>query len=708
MKPKHYVLVAFLVMAIFSSIVIAPGARSQNSAGNWYVAHTGSDDQDCNSPSSACQTINGAIQKAASGDTILIDASTYTSTSGEQVVWVTKSITLSGGWNGDFSQQTGFTIIDGSKARRGLVIDPNITVIAGSFKVKDGFGNDGGGILNNGSLTLNHIILQGNHGEGPGNGYGGGILNLGSLTIRNSTVLENFAYGGGGISNNGKLVVVNTTISGNTAKSRGGGISMTSSDVSFSTILKNSTVSGNHASSGGGISTNYGGVSLENTILANNTSVNDYAPNCRGGAVSLGYNLFGVIEFPCSITPLGTDIVNLDPLLGILIGTPAYLPLLSASPAINAGNPAGCTDELGNPLVVDQRNVTRDARCDIGAYEYTIPGILASIESFTGSPQTVKVNTRYPLPFQVLLLDQVGSPIGNTQVTFSAPLSGPSGIFSDTNTTVTGALTAETGIAIASAFTANETGGSYLVEANATGLPSTAQFSLTNIGQLYLPLTMKPCPMLYADNFADSSSGWYIGDNENSRYEYLEGEYRILVRPAQAGALTRPGIQSSEYVASVDLRNPSSVMSSYGIAFGVNQDWSYFYTFEIYPDGYYGIYLFNSSNVITLREGFSSYIQQGNATNRLKLVRFDQTITTYVNGSGLAQLTNMSYGSGYLGLAVFSYATPNVDIRFDNFTVYPGNCDPTASASSYSVGDQLMPGLEMPAFEIIDRDHHHH
>jgi len=48
--------------------------------------------------------------------------------------------------------------------------------------------------------------------------------------------------------------------------------------------------------------------------------------------------------------------------------------LLSGSPAIGAGNPAGCTDGQGSLLKTDQRGLPRPNKedtggCDMGAYE---------------------------------------------------------------------------------------------------------------------------------------------------------------------------------------------------------------------------------------------------------------------------------------------------------------------------------------------------
>ena len=50
--------------------------------------------------------------------------------------------------------------------------------------------------------------------------------------------------------------------------------------------------------------------------------------------------------------------------------------------------------------------------------------------------------------------------------------------------------------------------------------------------QISLPVILRPCLPLYSDNFSNPASGWFVGDDGDNRYEYLNGEYRILVRPA--------------------------------------------------------------------------------------------------------------------------------------------------------------------------------
>jgi hypothetical protein len=97
----------------------------------------------------------------------------------------------------------------------------------------------GGGILNDGTLTLERSTVTANRAVGLNaspkghTGSGGGIYNSGSLTVVMSTVSHNVAQGGngsasaadggdaegGGIANGeaGTLIVINSTISGNNA-----------------------------------------------------------------------------------------------------------------------------------------------------------------------------------------------------------------------------------------------------------------------------------------------------------------------------------------------------------------------------------------------------------------------------------------------------------------------------------------------------------
>ena len=159
---------------------------------------------------------------------------------------------------------------------------------------------------------------------------------------------------------------------------------------------------------------------------------------------------------------------------------PNYLPLLPGSPAIDAGNPSGCYDHLGNPLDTDQRGAARNGRCDIGAYEYLTPGPAASVSAHSGSPQHSPPLTTYAKPLQALILDAAGSPVSGVSVTFSAPDSGPSATFAAGGSRTISVPTNASGLATTPALTANDQTGEFSVSAEANSLPA-AQFSLGNL-----------------------------------------------------------------------------------------------------------------------------------------------------------------------------------------------------------------------------------
>jgi hypothetical protein len=97
-------------------------------------------------------------------------------------------------------------------------------------------------------------------------GSGGGILNNGELTLDACTISFCQADFGGGIANHGVLWLLNSSIYENYANSGGGGIS-TAANQACHTYLEYSTVTGN--SNGGAVMGKGGGISLlANALLS--------------------------------------------------------------------------------------------------------------------------------------------------------------------------------------------------------------------------------------------------------------------------------------------------------------------------------------------------------------------------------------------------------------------------------------------------------
>lgn len=276
------------------------------------------------------------------------------------------------------------------------IVDGNISAY---FMIPVG-GGAGGGIANyGGSVALTNCSVSNNFTGVPDPfpvGEGGGIVNQGTLTILVSTINSNQAFAqGGGISNSGTLTIINTTVSGNGAGGQhdgmpwghGGGIfNMTNAVLTFtnSTLsnnaaarsgggldggggtITNSTISGNTASQeGGGISTT-GGITIGNTILKAGASGANIFGN-PGTVTSRGYNLSSD-DGGGFLTATG-DQINTDPVIGPLQnnGGPTFTHLpLSGSPALDAGDPA-----FTPPPYEDQRGLLRvfNDRIDIGSLE---------------------------------------------------------------------------------------------------------------------------------------------------------------------------------------------------------------------------------------------------------------------------------------------------------------------------------------------------
>ena len=126
---------------------------------------------------------------------------------------------------------------------------------------------DGGGISNDGSMTMVFSTIEGNQST---SWSGGGISNV-SAVVEDSIITGNTALRvGGGIRNDGNLTPLRTTISNNVAGEQGGGIIKQGGNTVTAT---DSPISGNSAGSeDGGINNNNATLSLTNGRVSTNTA----------------------------------------------------------------------------------------------------------------------------------------------------------------------------------------------------------------------------------------------------------------------------------------------------------------------------------------------------------------------------------------------------------------------------------------------------
>lgn len=425
------------ILSVICLLILAICFSAEVASAQTITVNTTADATDANPGDGKCETTPGngvctlraAIQEAnatAGPNTIVVPTGVYQLTipgTGEHAAAtgdlnIYNAVTIAGAGPGQ-------TIIDGGGLDRVFNIESvGIPVSISNLNIRNGYAyangipNLGGGIYNNGDLTLTNVVLNRNtagvggalftvhgsatlnnvvvsHNWAPG-GDGAGIYTAGALTVRDSTLTGN----DNGLNSNAiyvnaprsSVLLERVTITGNylgLVGTSGNPVTIINSTISNNTsdairtagplVLTNVTVAGN---GGTGINMNLGTASpvgpvqLTNTVIANNTGGNCF----HALLVSLGHNVDS--DGSCSLNAAG-DLTNVDPRLGPLQdngGATSTQALLPRSPAIDAGTNVNCP-------ATDQRGVTRPqgGSCDIGAYEYAPPRTSASITGDLGN-----------------------------------------------------------------------------------------------------------------------------------------------------------------------------------------------------------------------------------------------------------------------------------------------------------------------------------
>ncbi len=317
-------------------------------------------------------------------------------------------------------------------------------------------GRSGFGILNEGVMDLNRVVMAGVNADI-------GILNEGTMTLIDSTVtgvsgrgivnewnksmiVERSTISGnsdGGISNSGTMVVSNSTISGNTSYYSGAGI-----DNGGYLTMSHTTVTGNHNTYnaqwllGAGLENGAGHAIVSSSIVSGNTAghtrksddIATFSSTLTGSG-----NLFGVAD---ADLPAGNLVNVTDPRLGPLADngglTLTHLPMLD-SLAIGLATTSSTT--------TDQRGVSRTLHStpDAGAVEVetsivvtTLSDVVNSFDGVTSIREAITVAATTPgdnqirfdpslqgtilLNSQLLLNDTSGSITidGNGRITLDA------------------------------------------------------------------------------------------------------------------------------------------------------------------------------------------------------------------------------------------------------------------------------------------------
>jgi hypothetical protein len=356
-------------------------------------------------------SVQQAVDAASPDDTVKIAGTcqdVVANGGSDQIAYLDKDLTLEGGYTpanwsaADPAANPSF--LDAHGSGRVIRVVTGVTVTLRDLNLTGGQGQPGGGIYNEGHLTISDSLIDDNHASGTGSG--GGIYNTGALEVDRSTISDNSALSSGGaiFNQGGSVTVHSSTITGNQAQQAGGignlaisaqaVLTLTNSTVYSNTAatvgalantaagapaalaIQNSTITGNTETGNSAAVANFATsgtatLTLQDTILAANTTRN--LGNYDGGSLtSLGHNLSD--DDGNGFLNAAGDQINIDPQLGPLQdngGPTSTHTLLSGSPAIDTGS---CS---GGSVTSDQRGVARPqgAACDMGAVENREPSV---------------------------------------------------------------------------------------------------------------------------------------------------------------------------------------------------------------------------------------------------------------------------------------------------------------------------------------------
>jgi hypothetical protein len=246
-------------------------------------------------------SLRAEIAAAQSGDTIVFDHHLKGQTimlSSELAI--TKSLDIEGPGANRLT-------ISGNHASRVFDVSANTTVTIAGMTITDGLANGsapvtasaGGGILNNGNLTLAYDVLSDNQAVGDpaksalgrvGGAVGGGLANLGTLTVASSAFTRNQALAADGSSGNSAGNAVGGAIFNS------GTASIADSRFAFNVAQAGSNCSGNLCASGSsGAIQNSASLTVADSTFSHNQAIggNDSFGPLRPGVGTGGAILSG-------------------------------------------------------------------------------------------------------------------------------------------------------------------------------------------------------------------------------------------------------------------------------------------------------------------------------------------------------------------------------------------------------------------------------
>lgn len=213
------------------------------------------------------------------------------------------------------------------------------------------------------------------------------------------------------------------------------------------------------------------------------------------------------------------------------------------------------------------------------------------------------------------------------------------------------------------------------------------------------------CSRPLIDDFSNPASGWPIDDTGAVIYRYVDGEYNIFHRHGNRwAAVTRGDVWQQSRLVEVSGQIVQH-QGVWGLLYGLNDDWTDFYTFEIIPHQQRWIILHYTASAgwSLVNQGATSVIRPGTESNTLALRSYGATFVFRINDYLVASFSDLQHRTGRVGLTGGSFQS-DVDIRYDNYLFVDADCPLPGMSGNNAFAGEVNMFERPPIWQLLPLD----